>query len=221
MAHELELCFHSLIGQCLYIRYPAIDHIQSEQSQYHRHQERNSPGHRMTEKCTERNTHQVGERHSGAHHCHCLGFLAFLGHFHSHDCCRSEVSTMWQALDKAGAEQQPVVRGNSGNNGSYHHQRRKKKQDILRAILVHQYQGEGSCTNAQGINGDEMTHLRDAHIHVVCHICENSLDNKFRHSEGESTQGECKQSFFHYSLCIILLYQINLIFSGCKITKRK
>ena len=60
------------------------------------------------------------------------------------------------------------------------------------------------------------------HILLINHKCVYLYQYKsFRHSEGESTQGECKQSFFHYSLYIILLYQINLIFSGCKITKRK
>ena len=46
------------------------------------------------QKGAQRNTHQVGERHTGTHHRHRLGSLALLCHLHCHDGTRAEVGTM-------------------------------------------------------------------------------------------------------------------------------
>ena len=43
MAHESELRLHTLIGQCLHIGHPLVNHIERDDAQHHRHHKRYSP----------------------------------------------------------------------------------------------------------------------------------------------------------------------------------
>ena len=221
IAHESELRLHALVRQSHHIRNPLVNHIKRNDSQCHRHQERYSPGKDMTQKGAHRNTHQVGERHTGTHHRHRLSSLALLRHLHSHDGTRAEIGAMRKSLNKSGTEQKPVAWGNRCNDGSQCNQRSEKQENLLWSVLMHQDKGEGTGANAQRIDGDEMTSLRDGHVHIVRHIGEDSLDNKLCHAQGECAQSKCKQSFFHtcYPNSFYLIVYLKIICFGCKITK--
>ena len=168
----------------------------------------------MTQEGADRYAHQIGYRHSCAHHSHRLGSLSLLCHLHCHDGSRSEVGTMRQTLNESGAEQQPISRGYGCDDGSDGDDGSQEYQYFLGTILVHEYQREGSGAYAQCIDGDEVACLWNGYVHVVGNIGNDALDDKLCHAQGECTQSECKKSFFHLfcNLYIILKESFSLNF---------
>ena len=121
MAHKPELRLHTLVRQSLYIRNPLVNHIERDDAQRHRHEKRHSPGDGMTQEGAQRNTQQIGKRHTGTHHRHRLGTLPLLCHLHRHDGSRTEIGTMRKSLDEAGTKQKAVTRGYRSDDGSQNH----------------------------------------------------------------------------------------------------
>ena len=107
MAHKAELSLHALVRQSLYIRNPLVNHIERDDAQHHRHEKRHSPGDGMTQEGAQRNTQQIGKRHTGTHHRHRLGTLSLLRHLHRHDGSRTEIGTMRKSLDEPGTKGSP------------------------------------------------------------------------------------------------------------------
>ena len=147
---------------------PSVNHIHRHDTEQYATDKWYSPAERMTQEGADRYAHQIGYRHSCAHHSHRLGSLSLLCHLHSHDGSRSEVGTMRQTLNESGAEQQPVSWGYGCDDGSDGDDGSQEHQYLLGAILVHEYQREGTGAYAQCIDGDEVACLRNGYVHRKC-----------------------------------------------------
>ena len=141
----------------------------------------------MTQECSQWHAHQIGKGHTGTHHSNRTCTLALFGNLDCNNGARSEVGSMRQTLNESGTEQQLEAWSYRCYDSTDGDKRGEEHQYILRSILMHQYQREGSCTYDQSINRNKMSHLWNRDVHVVSNIGKNSFNNKFSHAQGECT----------------------------------
>ena len=207
MAQKAELSLVARAGKGVEVGHESGHQQQISQTAHRDHREGQSPREGSREQRGHGISQKVGKRHSGAHDSHGTRLVALIGQPIRHNGSHAIIGAMGQAADEAGRQQPHIALRRDREQRAYEDKRHQAQEDVFGAQLMKDYEKRGSYANAQGVDGDGVSRHGNGDVQVAGQIGQDSLNNKFGHTQQECSYGkhqQAAQSFYQHLSSVVM-----------------